>query len=161
MRNKTVKAAFIGIMLVFVAMGVTADIFSRAFNPDYPIHGFNLIGYQKSPTAGALTQAANFAIAQDTVVLLEETKMEKNGKFKIKLILRSGLTRIASLELVIQSDTVTQSNYITRLDFHDFSRTHRRNVEIDWNGRETRLNDIMKQFGELLNRFYNAAALMS
>jgi hypothetical protein len=65
------------------------------------------------------------------------------------------------LELVIQSDTVTQSNYITRLDFNDFSRTRRRNVEIDWNGREARLNDIMKQFGELLNRFYNATALMS
>jgi hypothetical protein len=160
MQNKIVKAVCIGIMLIFVVMGVAADVFSRTFNPDYSIYGFNLIGYQKSPTAGALTQAANFAVTQDTVVLLGETKMEKNGKFKIKLILRKGLARIASLELVIQSDTVTRLNYITRIDFHDFSRTHRRNVEIDWNGREARLNDIMNQFGELLNRFYNTSTLI-
>jgi hypothetical protein len=125
------------------------------------MYGFNLIGYQKSPTAAALTQTENFATAQNIVVLLSETKMEKNGKFKIKLVLRSGLTRIASLDLVIRSDTVTRLNYITRLDFYDFSTAPRRSLKIDWNGREARLDDIIKQFGEVLSRFYNATALVS
>jgi hypothetical protein len=161
MRNKIVMTAFTSILLVLVATGTAADIFSRTFNPDYPIYGFNLIGYQKSPAVAALTQTANFATARDTVVLLDEAKMEKNGKYKIKLILRRRLTHAASLELVIQSDTVTQLNYITRLDFYDFSTTPRRSIEIDWNGREARLDDIIKQFGELMNRFYNAATLVS
>jgi hypothetical protein len=161
MKNTGLKAGMLAGLLVFVTLGAAADVFSRTFNTEYPIYGFNLIGYQKSPTAGALAQTANFAAAQDTAVLLDYARVEENGKYKIKLTLRKGLTRVASLELVLQSDAVTRLNYITRLDFYDFSTFPRRNVEIDWNGREARLDDIMKQFGGLLNRFYNAAALVS
>jgi hypothetical protein len=160
MKNLHVKTAFIGILLVFVSTGVMADIFSRTFNPNYPVYGFNQIGFNKSPIAVALTQQANFATGGDIVVLLDKAETDhKNGKFKIELILRRGLARVAKLELVLQSDTVTQLNYITRLDFYDFSTTPRRSVEIDWNGREARLDEIIKQFGQVLSRFYNPDAL--
>jgi hypothetical protein len=160
MKNLYVKMAFTGVLLVLVSTGVTADVFSRTFNPNYPVYGFNQIGFNKSPAANALTQTANFATGGDTVVLLDKAETDlKNGKFKIELILRRGLTRVAKLELVLQSDTVTQLNYITRLDFYDFSTTPRRSVEIDWNGREARLDDIIRQFGQILSRFYNPNAL--
>jgi hypothetical protein len=162
MKNKELMMGIAAFMLLFVAMGGWADIFSRTFNADYPVYGFNQIGFRKSPTARALTLEANFATGGDAVVLLDKVEVDdKNGKYKIELVLRRGLTRMARLELVIQSDTVTRLNYITRLDFYDFSTRPRRNVEIDWNGRESRLDDIIKQFGELLNRFYNVNNLVS
>jgi hypothetical protein len=159
-RMKHVKMVFTGVLLVFVSMGVMADIFSRTFNPDYPVYGFNLIGFSKSPTANALTQTTNFATGGDIVVLLDKAEVDhKNGKFKMELMLRKGLSKMAALELVLQSDTVTKHNYITRLDFYDFSATLRRSVEMDWNGREARLDDIVRQFGRILSRFYNPDAL--
>jgi hypothetical protein len=151
---------FAGMLLIFVSMGAMADIFSRTFNPDYPVHGFGLIGFDKSPTANSLTQTENFATGGDIVVLLHKAKVDhENGKFKMELVLRRGLAKVAVLELVLQSDTVTKRNYITRLDFYDFSTTLRRSVEMDWNGREARLDDIIRQFGQILSRFYNPNAL--
>ena len=162
MKNKGLMVGIAAIMLLFVEMSVEADVFSRTFNADYPVYGFNQIGFQKSPTVRALTLEANFTTSGDVVVLLNKAEVDgKNGKYKIELVLRRGLTRMAKLELVIQSDTITRLNYITRLDFYDFSTTPRRSLEIDWNGRESRLDDIIKQFGELLNRFYNRNNLMS
>ncbi|MDR0598783.1 MAG: hypothetical protein LBG84_01695 [Treponema sp.] len=161
MKNKIGMAVFTGILLVFAAGEASGDIFSRTFNPEYPIYGFNRIGYQKSPTAAALTRRENFVTAPDTAVILEEAVNAKNGKYKIKLVLRRGLTRTAALDMVLQSDTVTGLNYITRLDFHDFTADPQKNVEIDWNDRESRLDDIIKLFGELMIRFYNPAALTS
>jgi len=159
MENNGLRTAFIGLLLAFTAVSASADVFSKTFNPDYLMYGFSQIGFTKSPSANALTQSAYFATGGDIIVLLDETKTdEKNGKFKMKLLLRKGLTRVASLELVIQSDTVTKLNYITRLDYYDFSATPRKSVEIDWNGNEQRLDNIIKQLGLIVSRFYNTKA---
>jgi hypothetical protein len=160
MKNKVLKTVFIGMLLVMVATGAIAGIFSTTFNADYPVYGFNQIGYQKSPNATALIQKENFSTGGDIVVLLNKAETDsKNGKFKIELTLRRGLTKVAKLELVLQSDTVTKLNYITRLDYYDFTTTFGGNVTIDWNGREARIDDIIAEFGKLINRFYNSNAL--
>jgi hypothetical protein len=44
MRNKVVLTAFTGILPILVAMEVPVDVFSRTFNPDYPMYEFNLMG---------------------------------------------------------------------------------------------------------------------
>ncbi|MDR2587889.1 MAG: hypothetical protein LBC67_00535 [Spirochaetales bacterium] len=158
MKNKF----FTGVVLALLAAAVSADVFSKTFNLDYPLYGFGQIGFTQSPPARALTQPENFATGGGITIVLDEARTDaKNGKFKIKLVARKGLTRAASLELVIQSDTVTHLNYITRLDFYDFGGFFRESVEIDWNGRESRLDDIIGQLAQILDRFYNVKSFGS
>jgi hypothetical protein len=52
MKNKILGIGIIGIMMVFGAVIVNAQHFSRSFNMDYPVYGIDLMGIQNHPQYG-------------------------------------------------------------------------------------------------------------
>jgi hypothetical protein len=153
--NGCVKMVFAVLLTAGAAMNARADVFSRIFNADYPVYGFAQLGYSKPVTVKDLTVETNFLSGEGMAVVVREARVSKDGdKFVIKLLLRRGLTRIADLEIELESDPVTKFNYITELDYHDFAAFFGE-TEMEWNGREARLDEIMRKYGEFFPQFYD------
>jgi hypothetical protein len=111
MKNKKMLASIIGIILVFGVVTANAQNFSKSFNMAYPVYGIDIMGYSKSPTMQDLTLAENFISTGNHSVICEEVALNKDGdEYGIKLLLNTGLTRTARLEVKFKSDTVTERN---------------------------------------------------
>jgi hypothetical protein len=159
MKKGVVRTVLIVLLLAGAAMSAGADIFSKIFNPDYPVYGFQQLGYSNPVTIEDLTAEVNFVKGEGAAVVRQDARVEKNGKtFVIKLLLRRGLTRVAGLEIKLQSDPLTKLNYITRLEHHDFTAFFGE-TEIDWNGSQARLEEIMRKYGEVFAQFYDTGLL--
>ncbi|MDR1317144.1 MAG: hypothetical protein LBK13_09760 [Spirochaetales bacterium] len=154
MKKRTVRMVFAILLLAGTAASGRAEIFSRIFNADYPVYGFAQLGYSKPVTIKDLTTEANFVNGEGVAVVVQEARVEKDGnKFVIKLLLRHRLTRIAGLEIKLESDPVTRLNYITELEHHNFTAFFGE-TEIEWNGSEARLDEIMQKYSEFFAQFY-------
>jgi uncharacterized protein YxeA len=160
MKNEMMLMGIIGIMLVYETVTVNAQHFSKNFNMDYPVYGFDLMGYSKSPTVRELTLPDNFISDGNRRVTCEEAGFNKDGdEYTIKLLLNNGLTRTARLEVKFKSDTVTGRNFVTALSFRDLStgRTER----ISYSDREQRLEQLITRFVEFMDMFYTKDKLLT
>ena len=161
MKSRTFLAGIIGIMLVLGTVAVNAQNFmKKSFNMDYPVYGIDLMGYTKSPKIQDLILPDNFITGGNRRVICEEAGLNKDGdEYTIKLLLHTGLTRTARLEIKLKSDTVTQRNCVTALSFYDFST--RKEELISFSGKEQMLERLITRYVELLEMFYNKNRLLS
>jgi hypothetical protein len=160
MKNKTFLMCIIGIMLMLGTATVNAQSFQKSFNMDYPVYGIDLMGYTKSLIMRDLTLSDNFISSGNRKVTCEEAAANKDGdEYTIKLLLNTGLTRTARLEINFKSDAVTERNCITFLSLYDFST--RRTERITYGGREQILEQLVTRFVELMDMFYNKDKLLS
>jgi hypothetical protein len=94
------------------------------------------------------------------MVTCEGASFNKDGdEYTIKLLLNTGLSRTARLEVKFKSDTITGRNCVTALSFYDFST--RKNELISYSGRERMLERLITRYVELMDMFYNKNTLLS
>jgi hypothetical protein len=160
MKTKSaIKGLFI-IILVFGSINLYGQNFSRRFNADYPVYGFDLLGYAKSPTVRDLTLPDNFMNTGNQRITVEEMSLNKDGdEYTIKLLLTNGINRRARFEIKLKTDDRAGRNYITAVSLYDFNT--RRKEHISYSGREERIAQILTRYIELMDMFYNKQKLLS
>jgi hypothetical protein len=127
---------------------------------NYPVYGIDLMGYTKSPIIRDLTLSDNFISSGNRRVTCEEATANEHGdEYTIKLLLNTGLTHTARLEIKFKSDAFTERNCITALSLYNFST--RRTERITYSGREQMLERLVIRFVELMDMFYNKEKLLS
>jgi hypothetical protein len=160
MKNKGLVLVVAVIMPVFGISVLNALNFSKTFNINYPIYGFDLLGYTKTPTIRDLTFADNFINTGNQRVTVEEALLNEDGdEYAIKLLLTNGINRRARLEIKLKTEDRSGHNYITAVSLYDFNT--RRTELISYSGREERIAQILTRYIELMDMFYNKGKILS
>jgi hypothetical protein len=147
------------ILMFLAAVAVGAGEFSKTFNADYPVYGFDRLGYEKSPTIHDLTLPENFLDTGNQYVTCEKARLNKDGdEFTITLLLTTGITRATRMEVKFRTEPRSRRNYPTSVSIYNFST--KKNDHISYSGREERLERILARYIELMDIFYNKEKLL-
>ncbi len=158
----------LGLLSLFLLLNVEAQSFSGAFNENYPIFGFTMLGYSKAPTAKALVTPENFMSATyekgSMKTTLEKKKIEK-GKLTVTLLLEiiektSGKKNRVRMQFSIKSDDMAEQNYLTYLRVIDLNSGTSQVVEYDGYSQRS-LGQVLGGFSEMIKIFYNIDKLLS
>ncbi|GHU88861.1 hypothetical protein FACS189476_06710 [Spirochaetia bacterium] len=155
MKNKWLFGGITAIMLVFGMMELKADDFGR-FNADIPVFGFvELKGYSKAPTARDLTRDTNFINNGDIRVIVRERDFH-HDELELELDLYDGPSRIARLDIKIETDRFGDRNYVTHFKYWS---TRSGEIQSEYRGTRASLERNFNQFFQVLEQFYNMGTL--
>jgi hypothetical protein len=162
MKTKISMTGIIGIlMLVLGTTSLTAQNFSGKFNENFPVFGFNLLGYPKAPTARALVQADNFInVTTENGVrkaVCESSSTNNKGVFTATILLTSDGNRILRLRFSLQSDEFTEQNYLTYLNAVMLQSG--KSQETRYRGTESSLGQVLGGFSQFIELIYDTDKL--
>ncbi len=159
----TKKFYLLVVLIVFSVININAQEFSKNFNVDYPLFGFNLLGYPTSPSASAFVDETNLMSVSNengNIQVSIENKSSKNGIFSITLLLVVNKQKIAKMQFSMQSDDFSEQNYLTSLRVIDLSSGQSQLSEYDGYSQRS-LGEVLGGFSSLMEMFYNMDKLFS
>jgi hypothetical protein len=151
---------FIGIMCLGI-FSTHAQNFSSKFDPNFPVFGFDLLGYSSKPTAKALFQSNNFINQSDDEGLraVVEKSSTDRGIFSVQILLSKGKTRVMRIQVSVQSDDFTEQNHLTYLNFVNLSNGQ--SQEVRYNGSQNSLGRVLGAFSQFIDLLYDKSKLFS
>ena len=157
----TKKFYLLIVLIVFSIININAQEFSKNFNADYPLFGFNLLGYPSSPSASAFIDETNLMSVSnenENIQVSIENKSSQKGIFSITLLMVVDKQKIAKMQFSMQSDDFSEKNYLTSLKFIDLSSGESLLMEYDGYSQRS-LGKVLGGFSQLLELFYNTDKL--
>jgi hypothetical protein len=157
MKNKQFLVGIISVLLIFVIQTVNADNNFGRFNADAPVFGFvELKGYSKAPTARDLTLNANFVNNGDIRVIVRDRDFD-HDELELQLDRYNGSSRIARLEIKIETYRSDSKNYITHFKYWS-SQTGEDQSE--YRGNRSSLERNFDHFFSIIEQFYQVNILL-
>jgi hypothetical protein len=142
------------IVLVCGIVSAQAQTFSNTFNENYQVFDFDSLGHSENPSAKALFLDDNLSTRSVFGIKATwENKATTNGVFTAAMLLTRGGKRYARLTVSVQSDEVTEQNYLTYLGVVVLSNG--KSMGYTYDGTQESLRQIADAFSHFMNLFYD------
>lgn len=159
MRKRILAGVF---FCAVISNSLTAQDFTKPFQPEYPIFGFEYLGYSSIPTAQDLLLPENLLdVTNDNghgQATFEDLSID-NGVCSVTLLFEANEKKLIRLQFKMQSDSFAEKNYLTYLKMANLSNGNTQ--EIYYYGTQESLGEVLGGFSQLVNIFYDKNKLFA